>query len=615
MRLMKFLWLMALITCFACENNVDDIDTVLEEEMEEMEEMEETSAIVLNSFNPDFVQNYGSTISRDILVSVVDLNGNAIEGVTISVANDNETTDDNGIAIVRNASVFERFGYIKASKDGFIHASRSIAPTTGLNQVRIMMLPETVSGSTSSGEIATISNGVGASVLLNGNYVNADGTEYTGSVDVILHHLDPTDATMPDQMPGMLYAQDADGEEQGLITLGMLAVELRGSGGEDLNLMEGTTATITIPVDASLIANAPSTIPLWYFDEVNGVWIEEGEATLEGNNYVGEVTHFSFWNYDIPTDANVICLVLSDEDGNPLANTLITITSTTFGTTSGVTNINGEVCGYMPSGEVLALNVFNDACSSEAIFNTNIGPFNIDTTVAVTITLSGNITAETIIGTLADCDGNVVDNGYAIIDYLSTESSVVVGSDGSFELTIIRCTEDLDFTVTGIDIDGLQQFPVENYTFTTPLTDVGNLMACDELEEFVQYDLDNGAQTLFVTENISANFSEGSGDFPHPSVTISAFDSSSNNGIFMVSRLMPAPYVGVYDFLDFQDPNDLGFDISELFGNMSNNTIQYDLTALGNVGQFIDISFSGSYEDSNGTPHTITGTVHAIRDN
>ncbi len=607
MKITKLLLLVFLFTCFACDKNSDDSG---------LGEMDDVGVIDMNEFDADFVQNYGATIIKDIMVTVIDTNGNAIEGATINVAGLNETTDDNGIAILRDASVYERFGYIKASKSGFIHASRSIAPTAGLNQVRIMMLPETIAGSTASGEVATITNGAGASVLLNGNYINADGTEYTGSVDVIIHHLDPTDENMRDQMPGMLYAQDQDGEEQGLVTLGMLAVELRGAGGEDLNLMDGSTATLTIPVDASLIADAPATIPLWYFDEVNGVWIEEGEATLQGNVYVGEVSHFSFWNCDIPTDANVICLVLSDEDGNPLSNTLVTITSTVFGTTSGITNIDGEVCGYMPSGEVLELNVYNDTCGDATLFNTNVGPFSSDTTVAVTVVLSGDVITENVVGTLSDCDGNPISNGYAIVDYLGGGATAVVAADGSFEVSIIRCTTDLEFSIQGIDIDGIQQSAEQIYNFTTPLTNVGNLLACETITEFIQYDIDNGAETFFATEDIDAQFGENNPNTNSPSVSISTYDPDTESGIYVYGQLNEAPYVGVYDFLDWQDSNDTGFNMAE-FLNISNtnNEIVYNLTALGEVGAYIDISFSGNYEDFNGNPHFITGTIHVLRDN
>jgi hypothetical protein len=607
MKTIKLLLFSALITCFACDKNNDDTDPI--------DNMDDVGVIDMNEFDVNFVQNYGATTTRDIMVQVMDTNGNAIAGATISVAETNELTDDQGIAILRDAAVYERFGYIKASKDGFIHASRSIAPAAGLNQVRIMMLPETVSGTTVSGAVATISNGAGASVLLNGNYIDANGVEYAGDVDVILHHLDPTDVNMPDQMPGMLYAQDADGEEQGLVTLGMLAVELRGAAGQDLNLMDGSTATLTIPLDPSLIANAPVTLPLWYFDEVNGVWIEEGEATLQGAAYVGEVSHFSFWNCDIPTDANVICLVLSDEDGNPLANTTITITSATFGTTSGTTNIDGEVCGYMPSGEVLELNVYNDTCGDSSLFNTNIGPFSSDETVAITVILTGDVITETIVGTLSDCLGALISNGYAVVDYLDGGATAVIGTDGSFELSIIRCTDAIEFSIKGIDIDGVQQSAEQGYSFTTPLTNVGNLLACETITEFIQYDLDTGATTFFTTEDISAQFSANNPQTNGPSVTISAYDDNTNEGIYLYGQLMATPYVGVYDSLDWQDPDDLGFNIEEFFGAMNNDTMEYTLTALGEIGEYIDISFNGTYEDNAGTEHTLTGTVHVLRDN
>ena len=59
---------------------------------------------------------------------------------------------------------------------------------------------------------------------------------------------------------------------------------------------------MSIPVGSTQTSSAPAEIPLWYFDETNGVWKEEGKATLQGNEYVGEVSHFTFWNCDISWD-------------------------------------------------------------------------------------------------------------------------------------------------------------------------------------------------------------------------------------------------------------------------------------------------------------------------
>ena len=197
-----------------------------------------------------------------------------------------------------------------------------------------MLLEQNEVGTINSGEVKTIASN-GASVTLNGDFVKEDGSNYTGTVKVHLHHLNPIDENMSDQMPGMLYAENSDGEERMLQTLGMLSVELKGSAGEDLNISTGSSAKITIPLDPSLLPIAPSTIPLWYFDEENGYWKEEGEAVLIGTNYVGTVTHFSFWNCDIPAEAVRFNVSLTDDADIPLVFSYVTITSNTFRTRGG----------------------------------------------------------------------------------------------------------------------------------------------------------------------------------------------------------------------------------------------------------------------------------------
>ena len=44
------------------------------------------------------------------------------------------------------------------------------------------------------------------------------------------------------------------------------------------------------------------------------------------------------------------------------------------------------------------------------------------------------------------------------------------------------------------------------------------------------------------------------------------------------------------------------------------NTLSYNLSSVGAVGQYIDITFNGTYTNTTGT-HTITGVAHVIRDN
>ncbi|WP_296382542.1 hypothetical protein [Winogradskyella sp.] len=565
-----------------------------------------------------FSEYFGNTISRNFLGNVIDKNKNPIEGVTISIGNETATTDSNGVFIINNANVKERFGYIKANKAGYIHGSRAVVPSNGINKVTIMLLEATVIGTVNSGSSETVSMGNGSSVSLDGNFIKEDGSAYSGSVDVIMHHLDPADEDMAMQMPGMLYAENEAGAERMLQTLGMLTVELRGTNGEDLNLPEGSTSEIKIPVDASLMGIAPASIPLWYFDEVNGYWKEEGQATLQGNMYVGTVSHFSFWNCDIPAEAITLCITATDDETNALGNLWVSITSATFGTTYGYTNSDGEVCGFVPSDETLELNVYSyDFCGEAPLFTSTIGPFAADSSISIVIPDNTDIIAETVIGNFNTCDGNAVTDGYVQLSYGGQTFTDAV-SDGTFEINMLRCEDDNTFRIKGSDYVNLQVTDSINYTFTTPLTNIGTISACNSIDEFIQYTIDDD-ETALIFENISANFYPEGPNSNGPSLDIFGSSNDQNTCIYMNGILNNPDYLGTYDNLVFDgtgEIDDTGFFIGECISvSDTNNNITFNLSALGEVGEFIDINFSGDYEDYDGNPHTITGVVHVYRDN
>lgn len=566
---------------------------------------------------PDtFSEYFGNQISRNFLGNVIDINKNPIEGVTITIGNETAVTDSNGVFIINDADVNERFGYIKAEKAGYIHGSRSVVPANGINKVTIMLLEATVVGTVNSGDSDIVSMANGSSVSFDGNFVKEDGSTYSGSVNVIMHHLDPADTDMPLQMPGMLYAQNEDGAERMLQTLGMLAVELRGSGGEELNLAEGSISEIKMPVNASLMGIAPATIPLWYFDEAKGYWIEEGEATLQGNMYVGNVSHFSFWNCDIPAEAITLCVTATNEDNTPLNNLWVTITSATFGTRSGYTNENGEVCGYVPSGETLELNIYSyDFCGNTALYTETIGAFNSDSYMSVIVPDNSDIIEETVIGTFNTCSGDPVTDGYVQLKYGGHSFTDTV-TNGEFEINLLRCEDDDTFIIKGSDYVNLQSTDSISYTFTTPITNIGSIGACNTITEFIQYTIDDN-ETVYILDGFQTWYSEASDAVNGPSISISGFGEGTGNNtcFYMFGVLDINSFEGSYDSYEWNNPNDTGFNIQECLSvSETNNNIIYNLTSIGAVGEYIDINFSGSYEDYNNQPHTINGVVHVLRD-
>ena len=125
------------------------------------------------------------------------------------------------------------------------------------------------------------------------------------------------------KMPGSNYAENANGESGVAQMYGVVAAELYGSSGEALQLESGKPATISYTVPSNLLGSAPSTVSMFYFDEENGYWIEEGTATLNNGVYSGEVSHFSFWGMGFWADEATLAGHIEDIGGNPLLGSVV----------------------------------------------------------------------------------------------------------------------------------------------------------------------------------------------------------------------------------------------------------------------------------------------------
>ncbi len=552
----------------------------------------------------DFSDNFGTEVNRSFMGRVMDTSHNPVSGANVMIGSDSTTTDDNGIFILEDVSVHEQFAYVEVEKSGFLKGSRTLVPTDAMNQVTIMLLDENIVGTVQSGSNGEVNLPNGAKVAFDGSFKDANGNAYSGSVTVMMQHLDPSDPEITLKMPGSLYAQNADNNERILETYGMLNVELRGSGGEILNIADGHTATIELPVDPAQ-TNAPNTISLWHFDQEKGYWIEDGSADLIGGKYIGQVSHFSWWNCDAQFPTVNLCMTIEDSNGNPVYGVKVELwrANATYPRV-GWSNGNGEICGLIPANETLTMEII-DPCGNP-VSTSNIGPFSADTNLGV-ITIPALQTV-TITGTLLDCNNNPVTDGYVILesgsyvnqDYIYMSYTV---TNGTFSFTTLACNSLGNFTLEGIDNTGFQTTGVVSYTFTSPITNIGNLIACNGTPEYITYQIDNDPAITFVT-NIDGNYYAGNNTYSVGSV------SSGQTNYIYISVKAPA---GTYNY-----GNDFSMELNP--GNLDYNqpvniTATVSTSPLANTGDYIDITFSGTYTDSSGNLRTINGVAHVKRDN
>jgi hypothetical protein len=128
--------------------------------------------------------------------------------------------------------------------------------------------------------------------------VDANGKPPSGPVQI---SLTTVDLPSRDGMPGDFTAVDPSGQPSYIESYGAGTVEIS-AGGTAYNLSPGAQATVTIPIAPEQLAAPtppPATIPLLYYDQTRGVWLNEGTAQLQGNTYVGNVSHFSAINTDL----------------------------------------------------------------------------------------------------------------------------------------------------------------------------------------------------------------------------------------------------------------------------------------------------------------------------
>ncbi len=163
--------------------------------------------------------------------------------------------------------------------------------------------------------------------LVSDNLVRADGSFPEGSVNAEITVIDPSsDVAL---MPGSYVAQNLDTGDESLIeSFGAINVTFSDSEGESLQLAENLPAMIRIPLADNIDpVDAPATMPLFYFNEIMGFWIEEGTANLieESGNwfYKGSVTHFTTWNADQVYSTTDVQGCVVDVENNPVSGVSI----------------------------------------------------------------------------------------------------------------------------------------------------------------------------------------------------------------------------------------------------------------------------------------------------
>lgn len=409
---------------------------------------------------------------------VVDENGVPVEGVAVTSGTASTSTDVNGVFSFSGISMSSRFGYVQAVKTGYFTGSKSIVTNGGAsNYVNIQLIPQGTMGSFSAPVGGYIAIQTGDTVTFGDSAVveASSNAAYTGMVGVYTTYLDPTDSLLYNHMPGDLRGIGTNGYETALQSFGLADVVLQDASGNALQLASGKTATLTWTIPTSLQSIAPATVPLWYFNDTTGRWIQQGSAIRLGNTYVGQVSHFTWWTCAQAVATVNFNVTFKDQFGNPLAYAYYIIQSATMGTRGGYTNSSGFVQGLIPKSASLTIRIVSQ-CGT-LLGGSNIGPALSDQTLGtITVNTIGGLL--TLTGTVVDCSNNPVDSGYVstIIDGLNYKATL---KNGAYTLAVTRCfAQPITVSLTPVDLTTQMQGTPLSLQVTEGKDSVNQLTAC-----------------------------------------------------------------------------------------------------------------------------------------
>ncbi|MGV3599430.1 MAG: carboxypeptidase-like regulatory domain-containing protein [Bacteroidota bacterium] len=448
-----------------------------------------------NNYNPPAV-----TFSATVQGFVTDAANNPVGGAEVKTGNKTAITDINGYFKIDNAPFTGDFCYLKASKKGFFTGSVTVHGKAGSHFAADLVLqPQQYIASFSAAQGKTVTLQGGSSVFFPANgFVTSTGAAYTGNINIAAVHLNPDDKNFSSLIPGGdLRAFDANGQNVQLFSYGMLNVEMRDDAGNLLQLAKGKKATLTMPVPQTLLANAPTTIPLWYFDDVKGIWIEEGSATLQGNNYVGTVAHFTAWNYDKPFPPSMVKGKVVDNKDNPVPYAVLVVdqrhifaddegnfTTTAIPESDVVIDVINEL-----SGLKFGLNIKVKALGTEQTLD--VGKVKIPEMAEIT-------------GIVKKCDGSV------FTGYMQTVGRRVLITDSKISFKVPATGNKIILSFYTSDYSNFTRKEIILPTDNSEVKDLGVILTCGNTQEmnYVRFVFTRPGSPNLVVEKIAPELSE-----------------------------------------------------------------------------------------------------------
>lgn len=517
---------------------------------------------------------------------VIDESGTPISGATVTVGSRQVQTDINGVYFLDNASVNINKAFVTVNKSEFYESSRTLTAKVN-SQINLNFIltrkQEIGTFAVTAGETFSLPDGAVLEIPTDGI------ADFEGEAAFYANMWNLTDPNLSFRMPGDFIGEDENGEEKALIPYGLFVLDAEDNTGGSLNIAANKTFRISIPVSDN---NAPNTVALWLFDEIEGIWKEKGTATIEGQFYVAQVSEFGHWAIaDMGERIDISGTVFKDSE--PAGNILVALRNVSTGTTRFTyANSRGAYNFKVAANTLTKVGVYSRSCN-DFTESKDLAVAEEDLTNQDFINGNG-ITVYS--GESRDCNKESLTDGYVII---ADQLVVKLDEAGRFNgLISDNCLSPLTFRT--FDTRSQEMAPIASPQNTSPVQ--VHLVACEGLSEFTNLNYNN--RSLLLTSEAVANLQpEGSNE----DGVIALNDETIGTLVFGFKGDSAGTYS--VNSLELNDQlNNKNFEIAEIDIEITlNETVEMGETLMG--------SFMGEFTDLDGAAHSLSGSFRVIKDN
>ena len=479
--------------------------------------------------------------------------GLAIADVQVLLDKEVYLSDENGIVLTGKHDVPYLGLRSTFEAEGFEKLIKMVRGPAGSKTLERIVLRKSTTSIISTGDTGDLASDGG--LRLPSSLMRGDGSFYQGEVIVKSIYLNPDERNFLLSAPGNLLAIDEDNNLQQLASLGMYMIELYDPDGEELNIPEGSTAIIEFPIAEKHLNLLESKIPLWYFDEESGHWIEEGAVRVQENKMIGEVSHFTWWNCDLPYDYNDMYFTFLENGEFALSGLDVRFATNDVDFGQAKTNIKGKILSRVPVDQEIT---FTFHVAKNELGTITVGPFSKNSENEV---VHVNLGLTSISGRAYKCDGEYLSSGYAF--FVLNNSLVMVEINEKGEFNYLSPKQAHSLTILDKENDKQIKLDISEEDQNSNL-DLYGIVVCDE------------NQAAFVSGNILEDTDRDNiGDIPIQNAKLEFINSQG--GIYTIL------YTNSEGYYETVVPPDKKYTVQLSYGNQYRQIAGGDKSPDGDV--------------------------------